>query len=172
MKTHYSEADLLETYYMQPGESMPVMMHLASCEACAERYNALERKLREAASCSTTERHETFWTRQRMQIQRRIADRGERSVTRAQVSRIAAAAVLAFFLGGVMVYRTVEPQHSGPVTTTAQNTVQQSAPPVGIEEPQQSVPHDPWQSEELSDFHSVVQWETWLPDQRNEGKKL
>ena len=74
MKTHFTEADLLETYYMQPGESMPVMMHLASCEPCAERYHALERKLREAASCSTTEKHETFWTRQRMLIQRRIAD--------------------------------------------------------------------------------------------------
>ena len=167
MKTHYSEADLLETYYMQPGESMPVMMHLASCEQCAARYNALERKLREAASCPT-EKHETFWTRQRMLIQRRIADGRERSAARAQVTRVAAAAVLAFFLGGVMVYRTVEPQHSGPVTTTAHNAVQTPVQPVTVEEPQQSVPHDPWQSEELSDFHSVVQWETWV----DEGKKL
>lgn len=167
MKTHYSEADLLETYYMQPGESMPVMMHLASCEPCAARYEALERKLRQSAACPT-EKHETFWTRQRMLIQRRIADGRERSVARAQMMRVAAAAVFAFFLGGVMVYRTVEPQHSGPVTTTAHNTVQTPAQPVTVEEPQQSVPHDPWQSEELSDFHSVVQWETWV----DEGKKL
>ena len=86
MKTHYSEADLLETHYMQPGESMPVMMHLASCELCAARYNALERKLRASASCGT-EKHETFWTRQRMLIQRRIADGRERAASRAQVSR-------------------------------------------------------------------------------------
>ena len=25
---HYSEADLLETYYTQPGQSMPVMMRI------------------------------------------------------------------------------------------------------------------------------------------------
>jgi hypothetical protein len=165
MKTHYSEADLLETYYMQPGESMPVMMHLASCELCAARYNALERKLRTSASCET-EKHETFWTRQRMLIQRRIADGRERAASRTQMSRVAAAAVLAFFLGGVFVYRTVEPQHATTVTTTAQATSPQPAQPAADET--QIVPHDPWQSEELSDFHSVVQWETWV----DKGKKL
>lgn len=162
MKTHFSEADLLETYYMQPGESMPVMMHLASCEICAARYNALERKLREAASCSTHEKHDTFWTRQRMLIQRRIDDGRTRAGSRAQVLRVAAAAVLAFFLGGVFTYRTVVPER-----VVATTTVVQQEQPAAAEE-QQLVPHDPWQSEELSDFHSVVQWETWV----DEGKKL
>jgi predicted anti-sigma-YlaC factor YlaD len=166
MKTHFSEADLLETYYMQPGESMPVMMHLASCEVCAARYDALERKLREAAACSTTDKHETFWTRQRMMIQRRIAGSRERANARMQVTRVAAAAVLAFFLGGVFVYRSVEPQHITTVTTTA--AAQQPQPM--LEEP--PLPHDPWQSEELSDFHSVVQWETWGPAETNARKKL
>ena len=46
MSKHFSEAELLETYYTQPGESMPVMMHLASCSDCAARYERLERKLR------------------------------------------------------------------------------------------------------------------------------
>ena len=54
MTKHYSEADLLETYYMQPGQSLPVMMHLAECNDCAARYERLEHKLREAASCHTT----------------------------------------------------------------------------------------------------------------------
>ena len=163
MKTHFTEADLLETYYMQPGESMPVMMHLASCEACAARYDALERKLRDAASCSTTEKHETFWTRQRMMIQRRIANGRQRAASRMQVTRVAAAAVLAFLLGGVFVYRTVEPQHVTAPTTTA--AAQQPAQPA-VEEPQPAIPHDPWQSEELSDFHSVVQWETWVDEEK------
>lgn len=51
MKEHYTEADLLETYYVEPGASMPVMMHLASCAECAARYDRLERKMREAAAC-------------------------------------------------------------------------------------------------------------------------
>jgi predicted anti-sigma-YlaC factor YlaD len=166
MKTHYSEADLLETYYMQPGESMPVMMHLASCEVCAARYDALERKLREAASCNT-EKHETFWTRQRMSIQRRIADGRERAASRMQMTRIAAAAVLAFFLGGIFTYRTIDTPHSTTPTTTAHAVAPQ--PPAATDDELQ-VPHDPWQNEELSDFHSVVEWESWVPE--NEGKKL
>ena len=56
MKDHFTEADLLETYYMEPGASMPVMMHLANCADCAARYERLDRKLREAAVCHTEKR--------------------------------------------------------------------------------------------------------------------
>ena len=58
---HYSEAELLETYYMQPAESAPVMLHLASCGDCIARYNRLEAKLRAAAACPT--KPVTFWAR-------------------------------------------------------------------------------------------------------------
>jgi len=101
MTKHYSEADLLETYYMQPGQSMPVMMHLAECAECKAKYERLERKLREAAVCDT-EKPVTFWTRQRLSIMRRVdAQRtdGERFTRNL---RVAAAAILAFFLGGAV----------------------------------------------------------------------
>ncbi len=168
MKTHYSEADLLETYYMQPGESMPVMMHLASCELCAARYDALERKLRESAACTTHEKPETFWTRQRLMIQRRIDNARERGAQRGHALRVAAAAVLAFFLGSVFTLKTTEPTQVTSVvasTTTSPHAPAQ-VPPASNEEVQQS--HDPWQSDQLSDFHSVVEWESWV----DEGKKL
>ena len=45
---HYSEADLLETYYMLPDQSAPVMQHLRRCDDCIARYNRLEQKLRAA----------------------------------------------------------------------------------------------------------------------------
>ena len=51
MKEHYTEADLLETYYAEPGASMPVMIHLAGCDGCAAKYERLDRKMREAAVC-------------------------------------------------------------------------------------------------------------------------
>ena len=54
---------LLERY-TQPGESMPVMMHLAQCGECAAKYDRLQRKLREAAVCHP-EQHESFWPAQR-----------------------------------------------------------------------------------------------------------
>lgn len=155
MKTHFTEADLLETYYMQPGESMPVMMHLAGCTDCAARYERLERKLREAAACHT-EKPETFWSRQRLSIMRRVASSPARTSRIASMTRVAAAAFLAFLLGGAVVYHETKPI----VTTSAppQATVAVNTP--SVEE--MHAPINPWQSEELKEFHDVVQWESWV----------
>jgi hypothetical protein len=96
MNQHFSEADLLETYYTQPGESLPVMMHLADCSDCAARYERLERKLRSLSSCEH-DKPETFWARQRIAVMRKIDARRDRSSFGA---RFAAAAALVLVLGG------------------------------------------------------------------------
>lgn len=145
MKEHYTEADLLETYYMQPGASMPVMMHLAKCSECAARYDRLDRKMREAAACHS-EKDEGFWAMQRAAVIARVGSR--RMVQRSW--RVAAAALLAVAIGGgAMLYEREQPAPQ-PVTVAAQ--------PVVVE----SVPADPWQSEELAGFGAVVEWETWI----------
>ena len=159
-KIHYTEADLLETYYMQPGASMPVMMHLADCHDCAARYDRLERKLRQAAACDH-DKPETFWARQRLMILRRIDERKRRYASAMRTTRVAAAAVLAFFLGGAIVYKSVEPalQPEVIIVATAQNPhLPAAAPPAAIE---LTGAHDAWQSDELKEFHSVVEWESW-----------
>jgi len=51
MTRHYSEADLLETWFEKPGAPMPVMMHLADCPPCAERYERVEAKMRGLHVC-------------------------------------------------------------------------------------------------------------------------
>jgi hypothetical protein len=164
---HYSEADLLETYYMQPGQSMPVMMHLAECTDCAARYERLEAKLRQSASCHTNP-PETFWSRQRHTIMRTIRVRRERSVIAVRAWRTAAAAALAFLLGGAIVFETVKPSVSKTQTTTVVQSVTSKPPLVG--EPATKTPpedlllHDAWQSDELRQFHGVVQWESWTPE--------
>src|SRR5947199_7847071 len=104
---HYSEAELLETYYMMPGESAPAMMHLRSCDQCIARYNRLEAKLRAAAACAT--KPVTFWAFQRGSIMRRVESVRRRAMPAPRTWRVAAAAVLAFFLGGAVVYETVKP---------------------------------------------------------------
>ncbi len=152
MKTHYSEADLLETYYTQPGESMPVMMHLASCSECAARYERLQRKLRDAAACPA--KPATFWSWQRASIMRRIGARRQQTASAPRTWRVAAAALLAFFLGGALVYE-VEPRKATVVTTTASATKESIAATADLAV-------DPWQSDELKDFHGVVQWESWV----------
>jgi hypothetical protein len=166
---HYNEADLLETYYTQPGESMPVMLHLASCRDCAARYERLERKLREAAVCNT-EKPATFWTRQRLQIMRRIDVQNAQANTAARTWRVAAAAVLAFFLGGAVVYETVKPAQYQPVPVVRVTPSTTVAPA-----PAANDIHDAWQSDELKDFHNVVEWEAWVPDDKtsaNQGSSL
>ena len=166
MNQHYSEADLLETYYTQPGESMPVMMHLADCSECAARYETLERKLRALDACHD-EKPETFWARQRMSVMRRIdAGRDRRSLV-ARTSKLAAAAALVLVLGGGVISlnddRNVpKPQ---PVTQTASL---QASEPASVET---SEPADPWQSDELKEFQSVVAWESWV-ESENGDKSL
>jgi anti-sigma factor RsiW len=160
-KTHYSEADLLETYYMQPGASMPVMMHLADCQECAARYDRLERKLRQAAACSSHDKPETFWARQRLQILRRVEERKTRYASAMRTTRVAAAAALAFFLGGAIVYKSVEPALQPEVVVVATAAAQNPPvvpPPAALD---LTGAHDAWQSDELKDFHSVVEWESW-----------
>ena len=155
MKTHYSEADLLETYYLEPGASMPVMMHLAQCSECAARYERLERKLRDVASCET-ERPETFWSRQRHLIMRGIDKQRVETKRVVRTLRIAATAAFAFFLGGAVMYQTMKP--IAPAQPPHVDIVTQRAAPTT-----NMTPSDPWESsDQLQELHSVVQWESWV----------
>ena len=146
---HYSEADLLETYYMQPGASMPVMMHLADCSDCAARYERLEKKVRGLSACAHDDKPDTFWARQRISVMRKI---GARPSTFARTARVAAAAVLVAALGG---WFSVSRQVDAPPATV---TMQPTAPQISV---QVTTPADPWDSEELGEFHSIVAWESW-----------
>lgn len=146
-REHYSEADLLETYYMQPGASMPVMMHLADCNDCATRYERLEKKVRGLSACAHDDKPDTFWARQRISVMRKIATRPS---TFARTTRVAAAAILVAALGGWFSTRQVEPPPAV--------MVQQTAPEISV---QVTTPADPWESEELGEFHSIVNWESW-----------
>jgi len=156
MKQHYSEADLLETYYTQPGDSMPVMMHLAECTDCASRYERLEKKVSGLAACEH-EKPETFWARQRVSIMRRVE--GRRSVP---VMRYAAAAVLTLMLGGIVTWKESSKSPSLPV-------VERTTATAAIEYEQPSISSDPWQSEELKDYQPVVAWESWVEAETKSG---
>jgi len=169
MKQHFTEADLLETFYMQPGQSMPVMMHLADCTECAARYERLDRKLRSLTACGHDEKPETFWARQRMLVMRKIDAQRARTASVSRISRIAAAAAFVLVLGGgVVVWEegSKAQRLNGSKPEIAQTTSPTFAP-LSLEA---SEPPSPWQSEELSEFQSVVAWETWV--EPSNGEKL
>ncbi len=160
---HYSEADLLETYYMQPDEATPIIAHVNDCVECQNRYRRLAQKLRDMAACPA-DKPATFWTRQRLMIMRAVDNAREQSQRAVRVGRVAAAAMLAFILGGAVVYKSVEPSLKAPAVVVSQQT---AAPATSTDDLQ--VPRDPWQSDELKDFGTVVQWESWVPDSSKES---
>ncbi len=170
MKQHYSEADLLETYYTQPGQSMPVMMHLADCPECAARYQRLDRKLRSTADCGS-EKHDTFWTRQRISIMRRVATRAERTVSFARIARVAAAAMLLLVIGGVITWN-VERLRVSPAAAVATASSTLTATVASAAETSESAAStDPWQSDELKDYQSIVAWESWVETTPRSGEQ-
>lgn len=150
---HFSEADLLETYYMTPDQASPLIAHVNQCQECQQRYQTLARKLREISACPA-EKPSTFWTRQRLMILRSIERMRQRPHRAARIARIAAAAVIVFTLGGVTVYETVPKKTAVVVSQPA------SAPATGSDDLQ--LPRDPWDSEELKDFSAVVEWQSWV----------
>ena len=122
---------------------MPVMLHLAGCSECSARYERLDRKIRESAACHT-EKDDGFWALQRARVMSRVQG-GARGRFAAPL-RVAAAALLAVVIGGGLVlYQPEEP-----------------VAPVQTEAVEERIPADPWQSDELEEFGSVVQWETWI----------
>jgi hypothetical protein len=160
-KDHYSEADLLETYYMQPGESMSVMMHLADCVDCAGRYERIERKVRGLAACDHDEKPETFWVRQRMSILRRVGSRAPEAGHWPRTLRVAAAAVLFLILGGIVTSKRLQlVQPVAPAPVVVQTATAVSNEPA-LTRPAEDTT-DPWQSDELKEFGSMVEWESWV----------
>jgi anti-sigma factor RsiW len=161
MNQHYSESDLLETWYTAPGESMPVMMHLADCPECAERWERLDRKIRSLAACEEG-RPASFWARQRHSIMHSIEQRQARpSAAFFRPLALAAVALLALglLLAGAWGWLWTDPATPQATSSVVTATAEASQPVAEL-----SVPTDPWQSEELNDLHSLVAWESWIED--------
>lgn len=156
MKPHFTEADLLETYYTKPGESLPVMMHLSECSECAARYERLEGKMRGLRSCHRDEQPETFWARQRISILRKIDQRRERRASMARIARVAAAAMLILVLGGLLAWNRADKATSLQVVETVQTAALDDSAARSLED------SDPWKSDELNEYSSMVAWESWV----------
>ncbi|HVE69947.1 MAG TPA: hypothetical protein VNI54_01160 [Thermoanaerobaculia bacterium] len=155
MKPHFTEADLLETYYTKPGESLPVMLHLSECTECAGRYERLEAKMQGLRACHRDEKPETFWARQRISILRNIDKRRERGAAVARITRVAAAAMLVFVLGAAILWDRDTQTPSQPVVATVQTAAVEDTT-------SQNADRNPWESEELNEYSSMVAWESWV----------
>lgn len=163
MNRHLSDADLVALALL-PDEEPDVRLHLASCASCSERMHRataeldLQRRTHERAVES---RDATFWKRQELAIMREVSRSG-RPAAAARRSFIAAALV-AMALGGFWFGRTTIDHESSPVTETVAQTTPAPSSRVDLV-PTASVPTDPWESDTLSEFQAVVDWESWVED--------
>jgi|GEM_PF-529091 len=159
---HYSEVDLLEHYYL-PSNDSAVSEHVAVCAECLERFKRLQGKLqsgREETCASIEQKPDTFWKRQQFGIRRKID--AAPPARRVDVPRVAAAAALVLALaGGVWVQERAAT--SSRLTATDNHTMapKPATASAGSDVLAETRSDDPWASDELKDFHGVVQWESW-----------
>ena len=155
---HYSEVELLELYYV-PGAATKAYLHVAGCERCRATYDRLEAKLRTAASsCDrSAEKPDSFWSRQRLSIMRDVS---QRRVGKPVASRYlaAAAATIVLAISGVtwnMKSANVQNELAEIESRSAALSSRE------LEEEQLVTEIDPWESEQLDDYKSVIEWESW-----------
>jgi hypothetical protein len=70
---HLSEEDLVLQYYGEPAEREEVQGHLASCEACATRFQELQRVLNRLDASRVPERGDDYGAEVWRQIESRLA---------------------------------------------------------------------------------------------------
>ncbi len=176
--SHLDEASLLEKHYL-PDAQPDVDEHLAGCAECRARYEAMREGIEESVSehaAIVDRKLETFWSRQRLAISRRIESGEEmprRSIWSAR-SMLAAAAVLVLVVAGTaIIYRNaveLAPTPGGSTRTPVLvsngelDLYDDDADELSVALFSDVPSHDPWSSEEISDFHQVVEWESWLAD--------
>lgn len=165
MNRHLDDAALLEAYYLDDSIG-DAAEHLSTCAECRGRLDVVVALVREESPAD--ERPESFWQRQRLSIARRIAQEQSRRPSYRRAGNVAAAAVLAFVLGGLLLFRNASddaPKHH-PVTQSV--TVSAATEQQNLEV---TVPKDPWESDELKSFGSVVEWESWVEKAPAKGEQ-
>lgn len=149
MMQHLDHADLVELSLVDENDDRTE--HLKNCADClaAMKLVAVELEAdRSAIDSEVASMPASFWQRQEMSITREVARQRRRRYT----IRYAAAAVFAVVAASGAFFMQPETVVVAPVQ-------QQVAIPAAEE--QLSGEADPWESEQLSDYSSLVDWESW-----------
>lgn len=162
---HYSEVELLELYYI-PGAATKAYLHVAECESCRGTYDRLEKKLRSAASsCDGVEQKpDSFWSRQRLTIMRDVSRAAPARRVHSRYLAAAAAAIVITISGVVWNF------NQSNLTNELARIESRSAVLISSSQERADAEFtDPWDSEQLGEFRSVIEWESWVPSSRGES---
>ena len=167
MNRHLDDAALLEAWYLDDAQGDDAI-HLASCPRCQSHLAEVVSIVREERG-EGNEHPESFWQRQRISIMRRIAAGERQRPAYRRVLNVAAAAAFAFTLGGLVLFRSATPDEPKPAPVTQSvtaSTAVAETPALDLD-----VPRDPWESDELKSFGSVVEWESWVEKTPAKGEQ-
>jgi len=157
---HYSEVELLELYYV-PGAATQAYLHVAGCDGCRARYERLQGKLRTAASsCDRVdEKPETFWSRQRLAILRDVARATPARNVHSRYFAAAAAALLITITG--VSWNVNMKKSGGDVSRIESRSTHLASLTAEFESDVSAAAANPWDSEQLDEYGSVIEWESW-----------
>lgn len=170
MNGHLNDAELVALALL-PDDDAEARIHLAGCQSCTSRMDKVAAEVakhREDHEASIESRDATFWKRQELAIMRNVAKTGSPAAARRS---FVAAAIIAVAIGGFWFGRTTvqesTPGHSSPAAiASATSSTTPRTPDVVV--PAAAVSTDPWDTETLEEFQPVVDWESWVEDDRKD----
>lgn len=158
---HLDAADIVELMLVDESDE-DKRRHLVDCASCTDASADVKTLLDSQKSehrAAVAAMPETFWSRQRFAATRAIARRRRRAI----VARLStAAALIAAVVAGAM-FSSNDP------ATTAPPQQPQIAQAAAELTPPDLVAEDPWESEQLSDYGTLVDWESWAAEENQEG---
>jgi hypothetical protein len=169
MNRHLNDADLVALALL-PDDSPEAKLHLAACAGCSDRMDiALETldRHRSQHDDGVESRDATFWKRQELSVMREVARAGKGAAPR---RGLVAAALVAVAIGGFWFGRSsIDETMTAPDGFAAVPIAGTSTAGTRASEPDTLLPTfpvstDPWESDSLSEFQAVVDWESWVDE--------
>ena len=170
MTRHLDDGSLLEIVYLNAAPD-GAEAHLAECRSCRNNLAALRSEVeldRSAHEGRLAAKPEQFWQTQREEIVARAASGPRKAASFFRLRPAIAISILMAFLLitlGLMLTRVSSDEGVLPNASPQITDLREPAPDLFEEDDLRAL--DPWESEELEPFHQMVEWETWIDQDKD-----
>lgn len=171
MKPHFNRTEMIEVYYL-PDEFPMAQSHFENCSDCAGNWSVVCGMLSAGSiddQALVDARPDTFWTWQRLAIQRKIGSRPRaREMRWWSLPAVAAMAIVVSLIAGssqiYRIYTPTAPSENPEALPTASSVIATTGPNHDQIFPDMQTVDDPWSSEQFESYKTVVAWETWIDE--------
>lgn len=154
---HLEMADLVELMLVDDERSAK-HLHVSSCETCTRKLAEVREVIAKQRAEHRSElgaKDATFWSRQRIAASRSVSRHRNGQLA----ARVAAAAALVAVISGGAYF-----------SSNIANAPEVAVPVQADLAASETTPEDPWQSDQLSDYGALVDWESWAAEEKR-GRK-